>query len=171
MPRNCVQQQQAQLYTVNPMLWPTVAVPVSALSGMPRVTTGPWRLFLKGEEACNYSLLHIQSPANSTASVLQASAVTGYIFAASTQDGREGDSSAPALSPPKRAWPGVKPLPLALSVGLGLALRVLVPVPEGLTTQAWSLLSIFISTIAGVPRYASVTSRRSTSLIPCQHVP
>jgi DASS family divalent anion:Na+ symporter len=41
---------------------------------------------------------------------------------------------------------------LAASVGLGLALRFLVPVPVGITMQAWTLLSIFVSAIAGARR-------------------
>ncbi|KAK9815699.1 hypothetical protein WJX72_008247 [[Myrmecia] bisecta] len=45
---------------------------------------------------------------------------------------------------------GVKLVPFAISVGLGLALRYLVPVPAGVTLQAWTLLSIFVSTIAGL---------------------
>ena len=44
---------------------------------------------------------------------------------------------------------GAKIVPLLLSVSLGLALRFLVPAPLGVTTQAWTLLSIFVSTIAG----------------------
>lgn len=44
---------------------------------------------------------------------------------------------------------GAKPVPFLAAVGLGLALRFLVPVPAGITMQAWTLLSIFISTIAG----------------------
>ena len=42
-------------------------------------------------------------------------------------------------------------MPALLSIGIGLALRFLVPVPEGITLQAWTLLSIFASTIAGQP--------------------
>lgn len=55
----------------------------------------------------------------------------------------------PALAP---AWPGAKPIPLLLSVGIGLVMRFLVPVPAGITLQAWTLLSIFVSTIAGQPQ-------------------
>ena len=44
---------------------------------------------------------------------------------------------------------GAEPVPFAASVGLGLALRFLVPIPAGITVQAWSLLSIFVSAIAG----------------------
>ena len=44
---------------------------------------------------------------------------------------------------------GAKVVPLLLAVSLGLALRFLVPAPAGVTMQAWTLLSIFVSTIAG----------------------
>ena len=40
-------------------------------------------------------------------------------------------------------------VPLAASVAIGLALRFAVPVPAGVTLQAWTLLAIFVSTIAG----------------------
>ena len=59
-----------------------------------------------------------------------------------------GDPAEAAKTPPK-PWPGVKPVPLLLSAAIGVALRFLVPIPDGLTTQAWTLLSIFVSTIAG----------------------
>ena len=44
---------------------------------------------------------------------------------------------------------GAKPVPLAAAVGLGVALRFLVPIPAGITVQAWTLLSIFVSAIVG----------------------
>lgn len=44
---------------------------------------------------------------------------------------------------------GAKPVPFLAAVGLGLVLRFLVPIPVGITVQAWTLLSIFVSTIAG----------------------
>lgn len=34
-------------------------------------------------------------------------------------------------------------------MGLGVALRFLVPIPAGITVQAWTLLSIFVSAIVG----------------------
>ncbi len=46
---------------------------------------------------------------------------------------------------------GAKIVPLLMSVSIGLALRFLVPPPIGVTMQAWTLLSIFVSTIAGGP--------------------
>jgi DASS family divalent anion:Na+ symporter len=57
--------------------------------------------------------------------------------------------SSPA-APDAPTWPGAKPLPLLISVSLGLALRFLVPVPNGLSQQGWTLLAIFTSTIAGL---------------------
>ena len=56
---------------------------------------------------------------------------------------------AEALKTPPKPWPGIKPVPLLASVAVGMVLRFLVPVPTGLSTQAWTLLSIFVSTIAG----------------------
>lgn len=44
---------------------------------------------------------------------------------------------------------GAKPVPLLLSIAIGVALRFLVPIPSGITIQAWTLLSIFVSTITG----------------------
>lgn len=44
---------------------------------------------------------------------------------------------------------GAKPVPLAAAVGLGMLLRFAVPIPEGITVQAWTLLSIFVSAIVG----------------------
>ncbi|XP_024400432.1 dicarboxylate transporter 2.1, chloroplastic [Physcomitrium patens] len=58
------------------------------------------------------------------------------------------DGKVPA--PAKKAWEGVQPIPFVLSVGVGLALRYLVKKPEAVTMQAWQLLSIFASTIAGL---------------------
>lgn len=61
-------------------------------------------------------------------------------------------SSSSAPTPPASTfvWNGAKPLPLALSIGLGLALRFLIPVPDGIGTRGWTLLSVFVSTIAGL---------------------
>ncbi|XP_020258200.1 dicarboxylate transporter 2, chloroplastic-like [Asparagus officinalis] len=43
-----------------------------------------------------------------------------------------------------------KPLPLLLSLAIGLGVRFLVPKPIEISSQAWNLLSIFLSTIAGL---------------------
>lgn len=59
-------------------------------------------------------------------------------------------AAAPAATDPPSAWPGAKIVPLLLSVSLGLVLQFLVPTPEGITRQGWTLLSIFVSTIAGL---------------------
>ncbi|KAL9690210.1 hypothetical protein QQ045_010607 [Rhodiola kirilowii] len=50
----------------------------------------------------------------------------------------------------KPAAKGAKLVPLVLSVGIGLLLRFAVPKPVELTVQAWQLLAIFLSTIAGL---------------------
>ncbi|KAL4428826.1 hypothetical protein ABPG77_005264 [Micractinium sp. CCAP 211/92] len=59
-------------------------------------------------------------------------------------------AAVPAQPPATPSWPGAKPVPFLAAVGIGLALRFLVPIPAGITVQAWTLLSIFVSTIAGL---------------------
>jgi divalent anion:Na+ symporter, DASS family len=59
-------------------------------------------------------------------------------------------SAAPPAAPADAGWPGAKLKPMAIAVGVGLALRFLVPIPMGVTEQAWSTLAIFISTILGL---------------------
>uniref|UniRef100_A0A0C9S8S9 TSA: Wollemia nobilis Ref_Wollemi_Transcript_3696_2163 transcribed RNA sequence n=1 Tax=Wollemia nobilis TaxID=56998 RepID=A0A0C9S8S9_9CONI len=63
--------------------------------------------------------------------------------AVAAQNNSSSSSSAPA-------WQGAKPLPLVISVAVGLIVRFLVPKPVEVTAQAWQLLSIFLSTIAGL---------------------
>ncbi|OAY75361.1 Dicarboxylate transporter 2.1, chloroplastic, partial [Ananas comosus] len=59
--------------------------------------------------------------------------------------------SAPPPLPPASPPPqGAKPLPLAISLAVGLAVRFLVPKPPEVSLQAWQLLAIFLSTIAGL---------------------
>ncbi|MBA0828978.1 hypothetical protein Goarm_013602 [Gossypium armourianum] len=60
------------------------------------------------------------------------------------------DSTPPTettTSPPPQ---GAKLFPLFLSVSIGLIVRFLVPKPVEVTPQAWQLLAIFLSTIAGL---------------------
>ncbi|KAL2241033.1 UNVERIFIED_CONTAM: Dicarboxylate transporter 2, chloroplastic [Sesamum indicum] len=47
-------------------------------------------------------------------------------------------------------WKGVRPLPLFICVTLGLILRFAVPKPRAVAPNAWSLLAIFIATVAGL---------------------
>ncbi|CAL9095178.1 unnamed protein product [Musa textilis] len=56
--------------------------------------------------------------------------------------------STPAPSP--QPAQGAKPVLLAISLAVGLAVRFLVPRPVEVTPQAWQLLAIFLSTIAGL---------------------
>ncbi|KAL5200961.1 hypothetical protein ABZP36_035315 [Zizania latifolia] len=51
------------------------------------------------------------------------------------------------VSPPPA---GAKLVPLLVSLAVGLAVRFLAPRPPGVSLQAWQLLSIFLSTIAGL---------------------
>ncbi|KAI8470394.1 MAG: Sodium/sulfate symporter [Monoraphidium minutum] len=59
-------------------------------------------------------------------------------------------ASAPLLppSPPRRQ--GARLGRAAAAAGLGLAVRWLVPIPEGIEPQAWSLFGFFIATVAGL---------------------
>jgi len=46
-------------------------------------------------------------------------------------------------------WQGAKLKPLGLTVAAGVAVAA-IPTPQGVTTQAWNLLSIFVATIIGI---------------------
>ncbi|XP_075520764.1 dicarboxylate transporter 2.1, chloroplastic-like [Primulina tabacum] len=56
------------------------------------------------------------------------------------------ESEPPSPSPPQ----GVKLVPFVISISIGLIVRYFVPRPPEVTLQAWQLLSIFLSTIAGL---------------------
>ncbi len=45
---------------------------------------------------------------------------------------------------------GFKPLPTAIAIALGLLIWFVVPVPEGVTSDAWHLLALFVGTIAAI---------------------
>ncbi|EPS71302.1 glutamate/malate translocator [Genlisea aurea] len=45
---------------------------------------------------------------------------------------------------------GAKPLPLLISLAVGIVTRYFIPKPPEVTPQAWQLLSIFLSTVAGL---------------------
>ncbi|KAB1206828.1 Dicarboxylate transporter 2.1, chloroplastic [Morella rubra] len=53
-------------------------------------------------------------------------------------------------SPPPPPLQGAKPIPFLISISIGLVVRFLVPKPPEVTLQAWQLLSIFLSTVAGL---------------------
>ncbi|KAL0378960.1 UNVERIFIED_CONTAM: Dicarboxylate transporter 2, chloroplastic [Sesamum radiatum] len=66
-------------------------------------------------------------------------------------------STFPPIPPPTTTnlrrilqWKGVRPLPLFICVTLGLILRFAVPKPRAVAANAWSLLAIFIATVAGL---------------------
>jgi DASS family divalent anion:Na+ symporter len=45
---------------------------------------------------------------------------------------------------------GFKPLPALIALAIGLAIWFAVPVPQGVTPQAWQLLALFVATIAAI---------------------
>ncbi|EES04490.1 dicarboxylate transporter 2, chloroplastic [Sorghum bicolor] len=59
-------------------------------------------------------------------------------------------SPAPADSSPEPKPSGAKLVPLVISLAVGLAVRFLAPRPAEVSPRAWQLLSIFLSTIAGL---------------------
>ncbi|KAM3694589.1 hypothetical protein ACJW31_07G068900 [Castanea mollissima] len=60
-------------------------------------------------------------------------------------------SNSPNHPPPSpQITQPAKPIPLILSISIGLIVRFLIPKPPEVTPQAWQLLSIFVSTIAGL---------------------
>ncbi len=59
-------------------------------------------------------------------------------------------AAAAAAPPASPSWPGAKIVPLVVCVSLGLVLNFAVPTPAGISQQGWTLLSIFVSTIAGL---------------------
>ncbi|KAL1534355.1 cytochrome P450-dit2 [Salvia divinorum] len=69
------------------------------------------------------------------------------ILSASAAAAGAGAAESKPASPPLQ---GAKILPLIISVAIGAAVRFLVPKPPEVTPQAWQLLSIFLSTIAGL---------------------
>ncbi|GMI74659.1 dicarboxylate transport 2.1 [Hibiscus trionum] len=68
------------------------------------------------------------------------------IRAAASQNDNDPPSKTTSPPPPQ----GAKLFPLFLSVSIGLIVRFLVPKPIEVTPQAWQLLAIFLSTIAGL---------------------
>ncbi|CAL9021281.1 unnamed protein product [Prunus brigantina] len=54
------------------------------------------------------------------------------------------------LKPPPEPPLGAKPIPFIISIAIGLVVRFLVPRPVEVSPQAWQLLAIFLSTIAGL---------------------
>ncbi|EXC19408.1 2-oxoglutarate/malate translocator [Morus notabilis] len=59
-------------------------------------------------------------------------------------------SSSPPPPPPQKQSNGAKPIPLVISVAIGVLVRFFVPKPVEVSAQAWQLLAIFLSTIAGL---------------------
>eukprot|EP00913_Durusdinium_trenchii_P009023 g8487.t2 len=47
-------------------------------------------------------------------------------------------------------WKGCKVGPSAVSVGIGLFIRYVLPIPTGVSQQGWSMLALFVATVAGI---------------------
>ena len=45
---------------------------------------------------------------------------------------------------------GFKPIPMAIAVAIGLLIWFVVPVPQGVTPDAWHMLALFVGTIAAI---------------------
>ncbi|GAB4853241.1 cytochrome P450-dit2 [Ancistrocladus abbreviatus] len=60
------------------------------------------------------------------------------------------NSSPTSSDHPQSPPSGSKLLPLVISVSIGLIVRFAIPKPVDVTSQAWQLLAIFLSTIAGL---------------------
>ena len=122
--------------------------------------------------------------------VTRASQVTPLVQAAPVRATVSAAAGEQSGQPATTMWPGAKLGPLAASVAIGLALRFAVPVPAGVTLQAWTLLAIFVSTIAGArnlnslcvavggaacmsgvrrARVGNGAAQQSTSLSTCMH--
>ncbi|XP_076920748.1 dicarboxylate transporter 2.1, chloroplastic-like [Bidens hawaiensis] len=67
-----------------------------------------------------------------------------------TATSSSNNNNNPITKPPKFNFQGAKLVPLATSLAFGLTVRFIIPKPLEITDQAWQLLSIFISTIAGL---------------------
>ncbi|KAF3435051.1 hypothetical protein FNV43_RR22138 [Rhamnella rubrinervis] len=65
---------------------------------------------------------------------------------------RVSSSAQPQTDPPPTPLPvqGAKPIPFIISIAIGVIVRFFVPKPVEVTPQAWQLLAIFLSTIAGL---------------------
>ena len=45
---------------------------------------------------------------------------------------------------------GFRPIPAAISVALALVICFVIPVPEGVTSDAWMLLGMFVGVISAI---------------------
>ncbi|TQD93513.1 hypothetical protein C1H46_020860 [Malus baccata] len=64
-----------------------------------------------------------------------------------SQSAQPQTTLAPPPAPPLQ---GAKPIPFIISIAIGIVVRFFVPKPVEVTPQAWQLLAIFLSTIAGL---------------------
>ncbi|KAI3978599.1 hypothetical protein MKX01_015774 [Papaver californicum] len=102
---------------------------------------------------CSTSSLFFPSPSLSSKSKLtfsdSSSSSKPYRFLKPIQSS-SSSIAVPSKSESSPPQGGAKLIPLVISVGIGLTVRFFVPKPVEVTKEAWQLLSIFLSTIAGL---------------------
>ncbi|KAK4252794.1 hypothetical protein QN277_014336 [Acacia crassicarpa] len=88
------------------------------------------------------------SKTSSTLNPLSELRIANHPIQASSSSSSSSSPALPSSSSP--VTQGAKPLPFFISISIGLIVRFIVPKPVEVTPQAWQLLSIFLSTIAGL---------------------
>ncbi|KAK9044163.1 hypothetical protein V6N11_072479 [Hibiscus sabdariffa] len=97
------------------------------------------------------SFLTLRSPLNSLLSSPLPKLRNPFLYLTRATSQNDNDPPPQTTAPPPTSPPqGAKLLPFVISISIGLIVRFLVPRPVEVTLQAWQLLSIFLSTIAGL---------------------
>ncbi|KAB2603369.1 dicarboxylate transporter 2 [Pyrus ussuriensis x Pyrus communis] len=106
------------------------------------------------------SIHHNLKPSPSLPTLRSPSLLASKPFISSSHSSKPGKTHFPiqaskyeepgtTLTPPPPLQ-GAKPIPFIISIAVGIAVRFFVPKPVEVTPQAWQLLAIFLSTIAGL---------------------
>ncbi|KAL4301726.1 hypothetical protein GQ457_10G019680 [Hibiscus cannabinus] len=97
------------------------------------------------------SFLTLRSPLNSLLFSPLPKLRNPFLYPTRATSQNDNDPPPQTTAPPPTSPPqGAKLLPFVISISIGLIVRFLVPRPVEVTLQAWQLLSIFLSTIAGL---------------------
>ncbi|KAK8568336.1 hypothetical protein V6N13_106259 [Hibiscus sabdariffa] len=97
------------------------------------------------------SFLTLRSPLNSLLFPPLPKLRNPFLYPTRATSQNDNDPPPQTTAPPPTSPPqGAKILPFVISISIGLIVRFLVPRPVEVTLQAWQLLSIFLSTIAGL---------------------
>ena len=68
----------------------------------------------------------------------------------STRTAAVNNPAVPSSSVNSNTESGIKIIPFIISVLIGLLVRFVAPIPTGVTERAWTLLSVFVTTISGL---------------------